>query len=378
MLQFVEQTEMFGQAREQDAGFGEDETSIGKASSDGWMIRWTPSPAMAGLRHFNQEDITLFDINASTFNTAGMLEGCNCPWLLAAIAVLADHPAVIRAVFKNYPDGKLDSRGWYTLHMGGKLPDGGNVIEVNDNVPVQARTKKGTNLNDWTPLFARPATAEIYPMILEKAFAKMLGKYEELERGSALYAWSILAGCKPYESVSLQKDLDPTSEDYGDWNELEVSDSSWRFGYMGAITDTLPAADLLARVVEALENEDIVAASIGQGSAGRKPETESGLVAGHVYGIRQIVTQADMGGNQTTLVQLRSAWNTSDEQRTYKGPWGPRSPEWNTQLGKHIHENHVGQGNYFTNGFFWMEWEYFCNEWDTVLIARLPSEEDHK
>ena len=68
-------------------------------------------------------------------------------------------------------------------------------ITIDDRIPCERF--------DWfetpSPLFARNNGAEMYVMLLEKAFAKIGGSYECLKGGSASRAWVAMTGCVDVE-----------------------------------------------------------------------------------------------------------------------------------------------------------------------------------
>ena len=58
------------------------------------------------------------------------------------------------------------------------------IIEIDDYIPVDKTTK--------TPLFAQMQTSNIWPMLLEKAWAKVNGSYEDIISGNPKEAMKFL------------------------------------------------------------------------------------------------------------------------------------------------------------------------------------------
>ena len=119
-------------------------------------------------------------------------------WYLAAIAILADvRPDLFDKVFMKH-DAEL---GVYTVRFckNGEW----KIITVDDHVPI---TKKPgyyqrvlyCNFGD-----VKNGVAEIWPIILEKAYAKLHGSYEAIEAGHTSDGLTDLTGL-PSFSVNIQ------------------------------------------------------------------------------------------------------------------------------------------------------------------------------
>jgi hypothetical protein len=361
MAQLAMQGKEAKEARPTDEDFPEDASVLGKASSGGWMIQWIPAAAVPTLNGVPADDICLY----GSMQSMAMLEGAKNVWLVASLAALLDQPQLVLACFPNQGPA-AHPRGEYTLRLFD--PDQNFAeceIEINDLVPMTSHAKRGTEADNWTPLMARPLGPEIYMMLLEKGVAKLLGGYDALEQGTTLYAWSILTGAE--ECYSIQKEQDENGAE--EWSELEVTDVSWAYGYRGSVTENYDDTSLLSRVMEADRNGALIGVSVGTAGsvhpqATTNPVLASGLVAGHVYGVRQIV-QAEV-----TLVQLRNPWHPGNVQKVWKGAYGVGAPQWASADGSRL-ASQVGYAG-GADGFFWMSWEDFCANWDTVLIANLP------
>ena len=64
-------------------------------------------------------------------------------------------------------------------------------IEIDDRIPCIDKAWFETP----TPLFAKNNGAELYVMLLEKAFAKVAGSYSVLKGGASSRAWLAMTGC---------------------------------------------------------------------------------------------------------------------------------------------------------------------------------------
>ena len=97
-------------------------------------------------------------------------------WLMASFAALTMCDGAIQQCFLTR---EYTARGMYEV----RLYDGRHnkfvTVVVDDFVPVH----RGTS----SPLFAKPSGSELWVLLLEKAFAKLVGSYYELTGGST--AW---------------------------------------------------------------------------------------------------------------------------------------------------------------------------------------------
>ena len=87
----------------------------------------------------------------------------NC-YFMASLSALTEVPEVIFNIFRHL---EVQESGYYEVCF--KIDGEWNVIIVDDYFPCSKTTKK--------PLFANPNNNEIWPLILEKAWAKANGGY---------------------------------------------------------------------------------------------------------------------------------------------------------------------------------------------------------
>ena len=107
-------------------------------------------------------DPHLFEGDISTKNI--ILGKVGSPYFLSSIAAISQYPGLISKIFitKEY-----NPEGFYTLLL---FLDGEyQIIYVDDYFPCF----KGTNI----PYFSKPLNFELWPLILEKAWAKINGSY---------------------------------------------------------------------------------------------------------------------------------------------------------------------------------------------------------
>jgi hypothetical protein len=253
----------------------------------------------------------------------GALGDC---YFLSAISVLGS--ARIQSLFiDEQPDPKC---GAYCLKF--YIADEETYVIVDTLFPVNSE-------GSWA--FATSVTeTEIWPMCLEKAYAKIYGSYDAITAGKVHFALADLTGGSPEEVKLEQIKSNPTSF----WNKFL---SFRKLNYlMGAGSP---------------ENEQ------GDGAV-----SQSGIVQGHAYAILDVV---ELQGEK--LLQLKNPHGQHGLE--WNGDWSDSSFKW-TKLFKQ-------KLNYqdSDDGIFWMSFEdfvwefknlYVCRIFPTDLWLKLPKVED--
>jgi calpain-15 len=108
----------------------------------------------------------------------GQLGDC---WLLSALASLSNYPETIDNAFISR---QYNPRGKYSIKLWNECDKKFQIIHIDDFVPVD---KNG-------PIFVKPNGNEMWVVLLEKAFAKLMGSYAAIEGGHSLYALQAITG----------------------------------------------------------------------------------------------------------------------------------------------------------------------------------------
>jgi hypothetical protein len=195
-------------------------------------------------------------------------------------------------------------------------------IIIDDFIAVQ-RDEKG---NTW-PQYASPGTTpELWPMLLEKAYAKLHFSWDSIDGGFARQALEDLTGGNASTLDLAKKD----KQVYGT--------SPTKFQAM--VDDPLV----------------LLSCSVGwnvktSGGVGRSGEqgTINGLFKGHAYSVVGMHTCRD----GQAFVHVRNPWGNDAE---WSGAYGDHSPEWD----KHPQYNEEVKPEIKDDGTFWMKWEDFA------------------
>jgi len=138
---------------------------------------WLGGPDMIGAQG------PVAQIFLSTVEPGDILPGqLNDAWFLSALAVMAEHPGLIKRLFlSNF----YSEEGIYKI----KICKGGiwHTVTIDDYFPCSL---------EGGPFFSRNMIGnELWVLLLEKAYAKLHGNYFTLRGGYASEAFTDLTGC---------------------------------------------------------------------------------------------------------------------------------------------------------------------------------------
>ncbi|XP_071798927.1 calpain-5-like [Asterias amurensis] len=189
---------------------------------------------------------------------------------------------------------------------------------------------------------------EFWSALLEKAYAKLSGCYENLDGGNTADALVDFTGGVA-ESISL------VDENY--------------------LQDFEKKKKLHKDLKKYSERKFLMSASIKVKSAEEmEAKTDVGLVKGHAYGVTAVKTVklgaagmlAIFNKEKIHLVRLRNPWG----EKEWNGAWSDGSPEWNK----------VNEGQrkklgitFDDDGEFWMPFDDFCSNFTNLVICRTPN-----
>ncbi|CAE7576762.1 DEK1 [Symbiodinium natans] len=301
-----------------DAEFFPDDAALfnDPSSQDHPSIIWKrPSEFCKGEIRVFSDSIVPCDIHQ------GALGDC---WYLAALAALAEQPELIRGLFSSEHHSSV---GVYEVvcFKNGQL----TRVIIDDLIPCSPTTGKpcyahvnveneGTTVN------------ELWVALLEKAWAKLHGSYEQIEGGLPYQALMDLLGVagKQYQLKGQQPSGFTTPDSF--FQELNKFDMS---GYL--MVAGTSGTDNLTK------------------GAGKAPL--DGLVPGHAY---TLLTVREACGIR--LLRLRNPWGDHE----WTGDWSDKSPLW-TDRTKAAFEVEVDEHD----GAFWMSDADFLKHFSSVGVA---------
>jgi hypothetical protein len=151
----------------EDEEFPADSSSLGDGKDADWV---------RGSQIVRGSEVKLFD----TIDPCDLMQGSlgDC-WLIAALCCAAEFPRRIENVFPNGAD--LSPDGQYTVRLWDLRSEEFVNVVVDDRIPCKS-------FEWWQKIaethYAKPKGAEIWCLLLEKAFAKLHLSYKAMEGGN--------------------------------------------------------------------------------------------------------------------------------------------------------------------------------------------------
>jgi hypothetical protein len=303
----------------------------------------------------------------------------NC-WFLSALAVVAERQDLIHQIV---PQHELNDKGCYQINL--CLDGKWTPIIVDCNLPViveemaavgtaqqqrirGASKRKRDKLQDGVPLpnaphlvafaaFAATPSRQLWPALVEKAYAKAHGSYAHLSGGFIAEAFADLTGA-PTETIPLYKDA--ASND-----ELWVRLLSFsQAGFLMGVATAKGGDGLVGRhAYSILDVVEINNSVVGEqckvteffamkpsksASAGNDGEAPAASAPAASCSGSQLLspTASRKRGERTTirLVRIRDPWGI----REWKGAWSADSEQWTIALRKRLKDSwSKGDGTFF-------------------------------
>lgn len=330
-----------------DTGFPADHSSLGDAFIDKYpayanpeSVEWVRAPQLG-----RDEKRHLFGEVHPSDIFQGKIGNCA---LISAISCVAEFPNAIQDLIK---PADIAHDGQYTV----KLYDVqlGSWVDtlIDDLLPCESRAF-------WEryarPLFAYVKGVCIWPMIIEKAVAKMCGSYAALNWGSICWAWQALTGCEQ-QNMYIREPM-------GTWALFEMNVAEQRLKMQSGerlatpfyCTGVRVDGDQLWAAVHRLSTANfLVGAHIVSADEVRR---EDGLVAGHSY---SVISTCECKG--FCLIKLRNPWGKSE----WNGAWCDDDAMWqeHEEVAEKLDPDNLAEG------CFWMEWSDFVSSFNAISVA---------
>lgn len=261
-------------------------------------------------------------------------------WLLSAMAAIAEYPDFVESIIQESGDGT------YTVKLYSFASEKFETIEIDGCFPSE---------NDDFAYVSPSKQNEIWPCVLEKAFAKSAGGYKQLDGGFSVFAFGKLTGCQNLENIDIDDGQaticsyhmasdDPQDQDSEEWGDTE-----------GDPMDTDQLMDLLAQY----DSQKYLMCAGSKGGSD-KDFSAKHIVQGHAYSILQVAKNP--AGSDFNLIKLRNPWG-SDE---WNGAWADGDDVWT----EHPEVAEALEYEAKEDGTFWMPFENFCNQYNMVFVAK--------
>ncbi|KAL7720043.1 Calpain [Entamoeba marina] len=225
-------------------------------------------------------------------------QGClgDC-YFLASLAALAEFPKRIKQLIKPLGNGKYE----IVMYYQGTLTS----IIIDDLIPCHQNQ----------PFFSRNSGNELWVILIEKAYAKVVGNYGLIEGGVPFLALSDLTGM-PVKRI-MTRDMDPIRL----WKKINSCDKK-----QYVLTANVPSAD---------------------------SSQQYGLVENHAY---SVIDAYDVEDN--LLLKIRNPWGEGE----WNGKWSDKDTNWTSSMKKQV--NMVDAND----GIFFMDIHDFVKHFDEITI----------
>ena len=239
-------------------------------------------------------------------------------YFLSTLSALAENPKNITNIVHNtkVSDGNFEA----TIYIHGEPVK----VVIDDSFPVANATKIAfAGINE--------KTGNIWPMILEKIWAKCNKSYEDIIPGNSSDAFEFLTPA-PFDhyfhTQEISNSLFKIIQDASDKNQIILAD----------ITET--------------KNTNLDALS------------KMGLITNHAYSIIGTAVLKKPNGNEIQLIKMKNIWGTNE----WIGDWSDKSLKWTQEFKKAVGLQEK------EDGVFWMSYDDYLQFYTTTHIAQIHSD----
>jgi len=264
----------------------------------------------------------------------------NC-WFVAAVAALAEYPLEVESLFS----GSSHTSGRYVVRLHDAHGRAHEVI-VDEYVPVYPSRIQGWEHLQHAPLFAKP-NGEIWPLLLEKAAAKLMGSYGAMSGGTECAAFRMLTG-------EVEQEMWKRSFHEACWKQWLLDPGSMGTYKRRSSAPSSSDDELWSTMATYCNSLNyLIAASIRADGERRRRD---GLVEGHAYTILCLTELDDV-----RLIKLRNPWGAVE----WTGAWSDRSDLW----AQHPAIAEMVAFRSYPNGVFHMSFPDFCARFTSVEVS---------
>jgi len=226
-------------------------------------------------------------------------------------------------------------------------------VEIDERVPVKRPGPRQyypgfEHLAAGLPIFAKPGDMEFWPLLVEKAMAKLFGGYAALSGGHESAAFRAFTGCSRQESWKRCSDCC--------WQRRVLKEDS-----LSRFIIPRQAETGGERMWELLEewtaSHFLLATSISTADNEAERRRGDGLIEQHAYSVL-----AAMRVGEHRLLKLRNPWGSDAE---WTGRWSDDSDMWE----RHPRIAEALGFQKAADGIFWMDWHDFSRVFNTVVVS---------
>jgi len=358
-------------------------------------VRWVSCSRVGKLMEYHEQKVLADDLEAHTYHDewqrlclhtkgapssllggkgshAGIMQAVPATsWLVAAITSLAGSSVVEDVFQKSGGQALVTEDGPYhlVLYRPGQHELSKEVVPMNDRIPCFPRFDNNRDRSaGWGPCFTTAFFGEMWPYLLEKGVAHLIGGYSELMNPtrSPPLAWAILTGRKDFGVFFQWKSPEASTGARWGLGRLDVTEDGENYVYEPREKNNSFEASMIFEDLLGKAAAGKALACTFQGAplpAGHEEDAYEGLPPNQAYSIlsvKKIVTQGvwRQGRQQKhthELVELYAP--VRDIETRWRGPWSEQSEEWRTQAG--VREELGAAPQFYSTGRFWMSFSDF-------------------
>ena len=265
------------------------------------------------------KDISKLNIISNTKNISqDVIQGeLGDGYFLSTLSALAENPKNITNIIQNskVSDGAYEA----TIYIHGEPVK----VSVDDSFPVANASKIAfAGIND--------NTGSIWPMILEKIWAKCNKSYEDIIPGNSSDAFEFLTPA-PFDNYFHTQDISSSL-----FNIIQEA-SNKNYIILADITET--------------KNTNLDTLS------------KMGLITNHAYSVIGTAVLKKQNGNEIQLIKMKNIWGTNE----WIGDWSDKSLKWTQEFKKAVGLQEK------EDGIFWMSYDDYLQFYTTTHIAQVYS-----
>lgn len=269
---------------------------------------WKTNRGISGWKKAADE-MLLYDENISPFDVRqGALGDC---YFISAISVLGE--THVKDCLVSKPDDIKCGAFCVRFHKAGEEEE---YVIIDNQFPLSGE--------EWS--FAKSENSkELWPMVIEKAYAKLYGGFSNIEAGKVHYALAELTG-----GAAEQILLDAVAGN---------KDAFW------------------IKILGYYKNGYLMGAGTPPNEMGDRAVNENGIVQGHAYSVLEL---NEYEGEQ--LIRLRNPHGSVGVE--WNGDWSDGSPKWTEAAKAKLKYDNKD------DGAFWMPLTDFLTEYKNLYICR--------
>lgn len=244
-------------------------------------------------------------------------------YFLSSIAALAETPSKIKKLFKNI---SFNNQGYFEviIYLHGEPIS----VFVDDYFVFRQENKENQNEKPvYTLAFSKinPKTNNIWPIILEKVWAKLNGSFENINKGTCTDVFEVFS---PAPFITYYHNV-----------------------HQDKIFDAIKSAKSKGFIV----NCDI---SAPNSSSQLSKLKEIGLISNHSYKVLETAEITGIKGEKTQLLKIKNPWGTNE----WEGDWSDKSKKWTDEIKELLNFEDK------EDGIFWINFNDFLKFYTSTHI----------